>query len=72
MLYEARLFIDGGAPMYEPPHDVFYVTKEIREEMQIPKGNGTAGHFGWIDKWAEVLGVLKLERDILCNKQEPK
>lgn len=59
MLYEARLFIDEGAPMYGPPQDAVPVTKEIREELQIPKGNGTAGHFGWIDKWAEVLGVIK-------------
>ncbi len=41
MLYEASLFIDDGAPMYEPPANPVPVTDDLRRKYQIPSGNGT-------------------------------
>jgi hypothetical protein len=40
-LYIARLYIEDGAPMYEPPTEGIAVTEKHRKKYQIPQGNGT-------------------------------
>lgn len=39
--YQSHLYIEDGAPMYEPAGQGGPATKEMREEYQIPRGNGT-------------------------------
>lgn len=40
-IYQARLFIRDGAPMYDPPGEAAPVTEEQRQKLGIPSGNGT-------------------------------
>jgi hypothetical protein len=39
--YQSQLYIQDGAPMYEPAGQGIPVTPEMREQYQIPRGNGT-------------------------------
>ena len=39
--YQSHLFIEDGAPMYEPPGDGVPVTEKQRKQFHIPEGNGT-------------------------------
>ncbi|NOH12982.1 MAG: hypothetical protein HND51_15180 [Chloroflexi bacterium] len=41
LFYQSRLFIEDGAPMYEPPGEAVPVTEKQRKQYQIPEGNGT-------------------------------
>lgn len=39
--FEAALFTQDGAPMYDPPEEGVAVTEKLRTQLEIPRGNGT-------------------------------